>query len=875
MRFPLLLLCALVAVDVVAQPTRSGSAVVFRYAGPATSSVALAGDFNGWSTTSDQCRLDSTGVWTLSKLLPPGSYQYKFVIDGDQYHIDPENPASVKNYDASSRNSIFVVTGGGDVRLTEEFIPESNPMDRYTAPSDRRPLYLNIIWHQHQPLYVDPTLDQLQGPWVRTHATKDYYDMTAILREYPDIHCTINLTSSLLLQLQEYYVERLRPFVDTKANSFDSERFLARWKGKTDPWIDLALKPTSTFSSVDKDHIYRNTWNAFGISEVMIGRFPEYEQLKQKLDVDQMPGFELLNVHQLREAKFWFFLAHFDPDFLRGPVTLDDGSMCDLSDLVMEETEERFVLRRAVTEEDCKRLVLEAYKVMSNVIPLHRSLLYDPERREGQIDVITTPYYHPILPLIYDSDLARIAQPSATLPSRYSYPRDAEVQVSRAVKLYTRLFGVPPRGMWPAEGAVAQPILDILRRNGILWAASDVRVLKHSDPENVRNTTPYRFPVDSSRDAASIVMVFRDTELSDRIGFQYQTYPPEAAAEDFVQSIISRQKEGGADEDQMVTVILDGENAWEWYREDMDAKKFLHALYRKITRLQELGMVRTVTMSEYLSGNPKRRVPAHSMAMLPSMNQLWAGSWINGNFDTWIGEPEENDAWEILRLVREDLSRYGPPQPEPEADEPKRGTTGWYEWMAWESMYAAEGSDWFWWYGSDQSAPAGDDPFDRSFRVHLMNVYRFMRQSGREVPLRTFETLLRSETRNGTQGQGVMAKSRDAIVVRFTCNVRGQPIDGNVFIVGNVMELGAWSPGMIPMFDDGTHGDLEAGDHIWSLELTLPAGEEILYKYTHGGRRGEWGTGDEAPGRNRQMTLPSESDGPLIRGDRFGVIPHE
>ncbi|MDH4071112.1 MAG: hypothetical protein OEV30_11900, partial [Ignavibacteria bacterium] len=805
----------------------------------------------------------------------PGLYQYKFVIDEETYLLDPGNPASAENYDASSRNSVIAVTAEGEVRLTDRFAPATNPMDQYAPGADRKPVYLNIIWHQHQPLYVDPDRDQLQGPWVRTHATKDYYDMAAMLREYPDIHCTINLTSSLLVQLQDYYVERLRPFVETGRNRFDAEQFLARWKGRTDPWIDLALKPAEMFSSVDKDHLYRNIWNAFGISEVMIARFPQYEELKRKLDVDQMPGFDVLNIDEMREAKFWFFLAHFDPDFLRGPVTLDDGSVCDLSDLVREEEGETFFLRRTVTEEDCVRLVLEAYKVMSNIVPLHRSLLFDPATGQGQIDVITTPYYHPILPLIHDSDLARISQPSGTFPSRFTYPRDAEVQVARSVKLYKRLFGIPPRGMWPAEGAVAQPILEIFRRNNILWAASDVRVLKKSDPGEAINTTPYRFPAGSSDKAGSVAMVFRDTELSDRIGFLYQTYMPEAAAEDFVQSIISRQQKSANDQDQLLTVILDGENAWEWYREDMDGKKFLHALYRKLSKLQDLGVVRTVTMSEYLTGNPERSVPAHPMEDLPSMNWLWPGSWINGNYDTWIGEPEENEAWEYLRVVREDLERYGPPQPDPEANEPQNKTMEWYGWMAWESMYAAEGSDWFWWYGRDQSAPAGDEPFDTAFRVHLENVYRFLKESGREVPLRTFSPLLRDHPGSNTQGQGVMAQTKETVVVTFTCDMGTQLVDKQLFIVVNLVELGAWTPGLIPMFDDGTHGDSEAGDHVWSLQVELPAGEEIQYKYTNGGRRGEWGSGDEAPGRNRRVVLPVSGDIPVVLRDRFGVLSHE
>ncbi len=149
-------------------------------------------------------------------------------------------------------------------------------------PKTGKTLYLNIIWHQHQPLYLDPESDQLQGPWVRTHGTKDYYDMAAVLEQYPNIHFTVNLTSSLLSQLQTYYVERLAPFVDVKKNRVNAVRYFAKYGGKTDPWIDLALKPTAQFNAQDYRYLLTNIWNAFGVSEIIISRFPEYKSLREK-----------------------------------------------------------------------------------------------------------------------------------------------------------------------------------------------------------------------------------------------------------------------------------------------------------------------------------------------------------------------------------------------------------------------------------------------------------------------------------------------------------------------------------------------------------------------------------------------------------------
>jgi len=850
------------------QPALSGELIRFTYSGPADSSVALVGDFNGWARTDNPCVKNERGIWMTSRHIDPGLYQYRFMIDGKYSVVDPGNPASVDNFDRSARNSVFVVTKEGAVQMTDHFEPPVNTNDLYEPRPGLKPLYLNVIWHQHQPLYVNPAIDQLTGPWVRTHATKDYYDMAATLRKYPSVHCTINLTSSLLLQLQHYYVDRLGPFIDVGAGTMRVDEFFARWAGKTDPWIDLALKPTEEFTQEDKNLMYRNIWNAFGISEVMIGRFPEYLRLKQKLDVDQPPGYDLLTVDEMREAKFWFYLAHFDPDFLRGPVVLEDGSVCDLSDLIREEDNETFMLRRKPGEGDCRRMVIESFKVMKNIIPVHRAMMYRPGEEGGQIEVITTPYYHPILPLIYDSDLARICQPLDALPARYSFPEDARLQVSRAVEFYRELFGAPPVGMWPGEGAVAQPVLGLFSAEGIRWTASDAKVLSRSSPENMPNTSPYLFPATSSgQDDAGMVLVFRDTELSDRIGFRYQTYDPEAAAEDFVASLLQRLPRR-EDDDVLLTVILDGENAWEWYRKDMDGKRFQNALYRKLSKLHELGLVVTVTVPEYIEGNQERNVPPHPAESLPRMDWLYPGSWINASYDTWIGEPEENDAWEALLTARNDLAQYGPPYPlatgEGAADARAR-----YADLAWEAMFAAEGSDWFWWYGNDQKSPGGDAPFDEGFRTHLRNIYHFSKLAGYSLPRREFPPLLRTDQQTAP-GQGTMAQSTGQESVVFTCDARNQVVQTEIFIVGSLMQLGGWTPNTVQMYDDGTHGDIHAGDGIWTLELAVPSGEEISYKYTNSGKPGEWAPGEEFPGRNRSLFVPGGTDRPFVVNDVFG-----
>ena len=856
-----------------AQPQVVDGRVRFLYTGEVRHSVSLVGDFNGWSKGEDTLAGDGQGHWTVVKFLRPGIYQYKFVVDGSTYATDPHNPVTVQNYNRTSENSVFALTENMEIMLTAVPPPtKANPTDEYPSAGDKKPVYLNIIWHQHQPLYVNPEKDQLSGPWVRTHATKDYYDMAAMLRAYPSVHCTINLTSTLLFQLQEFYVRRLKPYVDTKNNRVNTGALWSKWKGKTDPWIDIALKPAEKFDTTDKDYLYRNAWNAFGISEVMLARFPEYQALKNKITPGQMPGDDLYTTQELREIKFWFYLAYFDPDFLLGPVVLPDSSVCDLSDYVEFRADGKFYLKKAITESDCNRMVAEAWKVMSSIIPIHRELRFSPGHPTGQVEVITTPYAHPILPLIYDSDLARTCQPGDALPPRFSYPLDAEAQVAKAVMMYREIFGEGPTGMWPGEGSVAQPILNVFRTNGILWTASDAKILARSLPANQPNITPYQFPAGAT---GPLSLVFRDTELSDRIGFKYQDYAGENAAEDFVRTLLERAP-SAQEEDMLVTVILDGENAWEWYKKDVDGKQFLNAFYRKLSRLFADKRIITTTTTEYINGNSSRGIPPHSTRTQPAMQWLWPGSWINGNFDTWIGEKEENAAWGYLLRTRQDLERSGLPQPDPQANPPKEGTKHYFAYRAWEEMYAAEGSDWFWWYGEDQTAPGGDRPFDIAFITHLNNVYKFARQAGSQITSPGFPLIIQDRSSSGgtgpaPSGGGTMSPGSNAMqTILLQCDASAASVSRAIYVAGNMTELGAWTPNAVAMYDDGTHGDVRAGDGIWSLQIDVPVGTELQYKFTNSGKKGEWSPGEEFPGRHRTYQVSSQLKSPIIISDTFG-----
>ena len=734
-------------------------------------------------------------------------------------------------------------------------------------PKTGKTLYLNIIWHQHQPLYLDPETDQLQGPWVRTHGTKDYYDMVSIIERYPNIHFTVNLTSSLLYQLDEYYVKRLKPFVDFRKNRIDAKKYFAKFRGRTDPWIDLALKPTSSFDRQDLAFLLTNVWNAFGISDVMFGRFPEYAMLRERF---RALGSQGLSEQELREIKFWFYMANFDPDLLAHKTRLATGATIDLTDLISQNHDGTYRLLKIVGEEDCNRIVTETVKVLAAIVPAHKKLMYRPGSHKGQVEVITTPFYHPILPLLYDSDLAKLCQPNTPMPTRFHFPMDAEAQVAKAVVYYKEQFGVYPTGMWPAEGSVAHDIVPVFAKQGIKWIATDEKILARSKPSGQPKFYPYSLQMQKGgKDAVAIV--FRETELSDKIGFVYQNYRGEDAADDFVRHVLSYLPSEN-EPDRLLTVILDGENAWEWYRQDNDGKEFQNAIYHKLSRLYESKQVITTTTTEYLMGNPHRSVPAHPTESMKTLEWLWPGSWINANYDTWIGEDEENRAWEYLLTARRDLESSGLRPPHSKAKAAKKGTKAWYSSKAWESMYAAEGSDWFWWYGTDQTAPAGDKPFDLAFITHLKNIYKFAKLAGAKIPTRDIQPITQEAQVSPTPAQGTMARSReDLVVVSFRVDARELYVRKTIYIVGNHEKLGNWVPNKIRMFDDGTHGD-EKCDSVWTLDISLPPDTEIEYKYTNSGAEGGWNPGEEFPGLNRRLRTSAGIGEKQIIYDKFGKM---
>jgi alpha-amylase/alpha-mannosidase (GH57 family) len=532
-------------------------------------------------------------------------------------------------------------------------------------------LYLAIIWHQHQPVYGrDPESGDYVRPWVRVHATKDYLDMATTVAEYPEIHVTFNITPSLIRQLDDL------------------------GSGARDLYWSLSEIDAAQLSQAQKRFLLERF---FDTNPEVIARFPRYQQLAtmrggssaEQIDAALASWSE----QDFRDLQVLFNLAWTDPDWL---------AQEPLASLVAR--------GQGYTEDDKPVLFAEHLRILQDVLPTLARL-----QDQGQIEVTTTPFAHPILPLLADSDLARIAMPDADLPPRFTYGQDAVAQVERGVEMYREHFGVAPRGMWPAEGSVAPIVISMIANAGIEWIATDEEVLARSLPEigdftrdrldTVLQADALYRPYTASGRRGQVAVLFRDHVLSDKVGFEYSGTSGEQAAADFIQRMNNIQAEltaEGATGPHLVTVLLDGENAWEYYPND--GKDFLHALYQG---LSEAPNLRTVTPSEYLAATEPPR----------ELADLWAGSWINHDFSTWIGEEEENRAWSTLgetRAALESAIRSGDLPEEVEAE-------------ALETMYIAEGSDWFWWYGADQNS-GGDEAFDAQFRSYLEQIYTLIGQ---------------------------------------------------------------------------------------------------------------------------------------------------
>jgi alpha-amylase/alpha-mannosidase (GH57 family) len=518
----------------------------------------------------------------------------------------------------------------------------------------------------HQPFYKDPVNGIYKLPWVRLHGTKDYLDMLEILLDFPDIKQVFNFTPSLLDQIMDY----------TES-------------GAKDRHLELTLKEASGLNADERIFILENFFLANW--DNMIRPFPRYYELLKKRGLHFIKSDLKRLIRYFSNADFLdlqvlFNLCWIDPVFRK-----KDPFLAGLVQKGM-----------GYTEEEKQALIAKQLSLLKEIIPRYRDMA-----KEGQIELSVSPFYHPILPLLCDTNSARVAMPDVRLPQkRFSHPEDAEKQIRMGIDYFGKIFGYRPVGMWPSEGSVSEEALRLIAKEGIQWIGTDEDILAISAGKRIRDSarnivgpdvlyTPYEFE--------NVSIIFRDHSLSDLIGFVYSGWEPKKAAEDFINRLLQAWSAVPKNKPHLLSIILDGENAWEYYRND--GHDFLSYLYEGLSREERL---KTVTPSEYLQMYGKGE----------PLKKLHAGSWIYANFGVWIGHEEDNRAWDYLTTAREDIDLYQTLNPGKDLQE------------AWKAIYIAEGSDWNWWYGDDHSTE-NQKEFDELFRSNLMKVYK---EIGKDIP---------------------------------------------------------------------------------------------------------------------------------------------
>ena len=523
------------------------------------------------------------------------------------------------------------------------------------------PLKVVFLWHQHQPDYrMD---DVFLMPWTRLHGIKDYFDLPEVLYEFPAIKQTVNMVPSLSKQLYEYYTGKYRDRVQI-----------------------LTQKNASLLDEKEKSEIL-NTFFRCQV-ENMILPYQRFRELFEK-SKDKNDALYNFQTQDWLDLQVWYNLTWF-------------GYYSRQSSLIKR----LFEKGKNFTEEEKTLLLQKQLQILSNIDTQLISL-----KGIGQLEISCTPMYHPIMPLLCDMRAALESMPYLKLPEQiFKFPQDASLQLEKGIDYFKSIFKDTPNGIWPSEGSLSNVVLDLMIEKNIKWTASDERLLSESLGDNFIPTEKF-FPRKYSNKNGSIAVFFRDHFLSDRIGFVYSQWNPQDAANDFchhlrnIRNEIIRVHGEEALNHAAVSVILDGENCWEFYKEN--GVPFLRALYSNLSQSNEFT---TVTFSEAIADE--------HLEYLKPIHNIKAGSWINANFAIWIGDKDDQRAWEMLTNARLALEKAKSNISEEKYNE------------ALEEALIAEGSDWFWWYGPEHQAENKDE-FDILFRHHIENIYKII---GYEVP---------------------------------------------------------------------------------------------------------------------------------------------
>ena len=532
-----------------------------------------------------------------------------------------------------------------------------------------------FYWHMHQPVY------ELGGvflmPWARLHAVKDYLDMVNILEKYPRLKLNLNIVPALLDELLQY----------TEQGFYDIHS-------------SLTVSDVEELARSEKEYILNNFFNSK--YETMIYKYPTYRKLFKKRFASNSVTVDNFNDQEFSDLMALFNLSWVDPTHYE--------KYPELSKLAQK--------GKNYTLKDRVRIIELQKDIIKEIIPTYKKYI-----QEGRIELTTSPYYHPIMPILCDYKTStKNLFNSSNLPMNFDLTKDAHYHVKSALDRIEEIFGVRPKGMWASEYCLTDKVLDLFSQEGIKWTISDESILSKSinfefvrdfkgnieDPYYLLKT--YTF----SKSKKPIDVIFRDLHIPNLINFEYCNIDASISSGDLYNKIKSIQNKllVSPDENHLLTIALDGENCWENYPND--GSDFLNMLYSK---LEQDESIETVLISDYISDDTNKKI----------LNKIHPGSWINKDFNFWIGDNVKNLAWQYLNTVREEISNIIKSNPKLENID-----------AAMRELYIAEGSDWFWWYGEPNNS-GQDNVFDFLFREHLKNAYKIL---GQEYPSYLDESII-------------------------------------------------------------------------------------------------------------------------------------
>ena len=526
--------------------------------------------------------------------------------------------------------------------------------------SQNKKLSIAFYWHMHQPVYqLTPQGDYLM-PWVRMHAVKDYLDMVLVVNKFKKLKLNFNLVPVLLDALIDYGEKGLHD-------------------------IHSRITITKNLTDDDKEFVINNFFDANYHSMILPN--PEYNRLYQKYQASSGNDITIFTDQEYSDLIALFNLAWSDPIYKNK----------------YPELKKLFKKGKNYTIKDRIKIIDIQRDIIRQIIPAYKECL-----KKGKIEITTSPYYHPILPILLDSNGIK---KSATndFPLDLHMENDAKDQTKTALDRIEEIFGVRPKGIWPSEHCISPKVMDMLKELGVSWTISDEGILSKSInfefARDFRGHMEDPYHLFKTYDYNGTNIIFRESLIPNLISFEYPNHTPQGAANDLYDRIKVAQSKllSSPDDNHLLTIAMDGENCWERY--SADGSLFLNTLYGLIENDPTLE---TVLISDYLQRDTQK-----------PLNKISSGSWVNRNFKLWIDEPLKNLAWKYLKNVRDDFENFVKENSEsPDTKNARR------------ELFICEGSDWFWWYGEPNDS-GRDNIFDYIFREHLKNVYFYL---GLEAP---------------------------------------------------------------------------------------------------------------------------------------------